>query len=384
MATHFADVRFDGLGTFSPSGTGIGYLRPDADDVDGGWTNELDGSVLFSSIDEAASANDSDYIKSSEDPVNDVCQVRLSNPSSLVTTPAKVRTRYKKSADSGALNLIVRLKQGATEIAEWQYSDISDTLTTSEESLTTPQFNSITDFNDLFLEFEATTSDPLQDLINGLTSDGIFAKLDRLWIFAQPTEGEALVDLVASATATAVNSPAFAANVGFTGDNATSYVNSNFNASTAGGNYARDSATLFLWCNTATGESNNGIAGLSTGDAFTYMDLRDGATSYFAINDSDWASFDFNASDTNCQAFYSMNRNGGTSSTAYKNGSSVQTSVNASAALPNSNFVFCFSTFLGFSPNQVCCAGFGGSLNATEQANLYTRLRTYMTAVGVP
>ena len=154
MAQQFADVRFDGVGAFSPSGAGIAYLRPDADDTDGGWTNELDGSVLFSSIDEAAPADDNDYIKSSTGPFPDVCKVRLSNPSSLVATPAKVRIRYKKSG-TDEINLVVQLKQGATEIAQWSYVNIPNTFTTAEEVLTTAQFNAITDFNDLFLEFQA-------------------------------------------------------------------------------------------------------------------------------------------------------------------------------------------------------------------------------------
>jgi hypothetical protein len=37
-----------------------------------------------------------------------------------------------------------------------------------------------------------------------------------------------------------------------------------------------------------------------------------------------------------------------------------------------------------YSARQCCCLGVGGSLNVTEQGNLYNRLRTYMTAVEVP
>jgi hypothetical protein len=389
MATQFADVSFNGLGAFSPSGIGIGYLRPDADDVDGGWTNELDGSVLFSSIDEAAPANDSDYIKSSENPGSDVCQVRLSNPSSLVTTPAKVRTRYKKSAASGTIYLTVRLKQGTTDIAEWSYSDISDTFTISEETLTDPQFNSITDFNDLFLEFEATTS-PLAALIAGLTADGIFAKLDRLWIFAQATEALALVDLVASATATAVNSPTFTANRGYAGNGSTSYVDSNYNPSTQGTHFQLNSASLSIWSNTSRGPNSVVVAtgaydGTSIADLWLYGDSG-GTTGVLLRLNRDTAGL--TKLNSTSQGFFTTNRSTSTASQAYYNGASLGSDATVSTAVPNNTMFICARHDVGagsqFSTDQICCAAIGGSLSSTDVLNFYNRLRTYMTAVGVP
>src|SRR3954468_15059146 len=71
------------------------YLRPDADSVDGGWTNELGGTSLFASIDETV-ASDTDYIQSSANPVADIAKISLSNPSSAVASPVKVRYRYQK------------------------------------------------------------------------------------------------------------------------------------------------------------------------------------------------------------------------------------------------------------------------------------------------
>jgi hypothetical protein len=376
MATQFADVRFNGLGAFSPSGAGIGYLRPDADDVDGGWTNELDGSVLFSSIDEAAPAIDSDYIKSSEDPVSDICQVRLSNPSSLVTTPAKVRTRYKKSAASGTIYLTVRLKQGATDIAEWSYSDISDTFTTSEETLTALQFNSITDFNDLFLEFEATTS-PLAALIAGLTADGIFAKLDRLWIFAQATEALALVDLVASATATAVNSPTFTANQGYTGNGTSSYVETNYNPGDGGTyKYLQNDAHFSDWDLTSSTADNTMCGNSANSASFQWFS----SALYPRLNDIGGANSPGTAVGHNL-----VTRSVSNLRTFYQSGASVGTDAAVTHAIQNRTFRVLGATEANvFSTHQLAAFSAGGGLTATEAANFYTRLRTYMTAVGVP
>jgi hypothetical protein len=129
------------------------FLRPDADSIDGGWTNELGGTELFASIDESV-ASDTDYIQSSINPVSDVAKISLSDPSTAVTTPVKIRYRYKKS-EAAATNLTVRLLQGAVEIAAWTHTDISASFVTTEQTLTAPQFASITNFNDLYIEFTA-------------------------------------------------------------------------------------------------------------------------------------------------------------------------------------------------------------------------------------
>lgn len=153
-ATLAAQAQFAGAGGLSAMPLYI-YLRPDGDALDGGWTNQMGGTILFPSIDEAAPPIDTDYIQSSAAPAADICRVSLDNPSGGVgSLPGKVRTRYK-NAGSGNNNLTVSLKQGSTVIASWTYSSIPSTFTTAEETLTAPQFASITDFSDLFLEYQA-------------------------------------------------------------------------------------------------------------------------------------------------------------------------------------------------------------------------------------
>lgn len=137
----------------APSTVVLLYLRPDADSIDGGWTNELGGTSLFASIDETV-ANDTDYIQSIANPSLDIAKISLSNPSTGVTSPVKLRYRYKKSADAPA-DLTVRLLQGSTEIAAWSHTGISASFVTTEQTLTAPQLAAISDFNDLYIEFTA-------------------------------------------------------------------------------------------------------------------------------------------------------------------------------------------------------------------------------------
>jgi hypothetical protein len=112
-----------GTGAAAAIGAEIIYLRPDGDTATDGWTDQAAGTTnIYQSIDEAV-LNDSDYVQS---------------PSAAGT-----------NAD-----LIVRLFEGSTEIAEWTHTDIPATFTDAVQTLTTPQFEAITNFADLFAEFD--------------------------------------------------------------------------------------------------------------------------------------------------------------------------------------------------------------------------------------
>ncbi len=132
------------------------YIRPDADDTDGTWTNESDsGSNLFASIDETV-ADDNDYIKSVHLPDHDICKIRLSDPSGMVMRPATVHYRFKKRGETTQqINLDVSLLQGSTEIASWSESDIGTAYVDGSQALSVDQFNAISDFTNLYLQFDA-------------------------------------------------------------------------------------------------------------------------------------------------------------------------------------------------------------------------------------
>ena len=101
--------------------------------------------------------DDATYIKSSLNPIHDVCKVKLSTSPTGVTQPVTVNYRYKAQG-VGLVNIIVSLVQGAsTVIASWEHDAIGGTFVTASQTLTDLQFASITDFNDLYLQFEATT-----------------------------------------------------------------------------------------------------------------------------------------------------------------------------------------------------------------------------------
>lgn len=146
-------VAFAGAGDFETI-SGIGFMIADADTSPGSWTNELNAaSPLFPSVDEAI-INDLDYIKSSATPINDAVKLNLSDPIGGAASPFSVLYRYRKSG-SLQIDLVVSLMEGVSTIASWTHTDIPDSYVQVEQTLTAPQFASISDPNNLSIQFSA-------------------------------------------------------------------------------------------------------------------------------------------------------------------------------------------------------------------------------------
>lgn len=140
------------------------YARPAGDTVVGNWTNELGGTTnIYQSIDETT-PNDSDYIQSPEDPVNEVYVFPLQaipDPNSSVNHELAIR--YKKNAAGGSLlDLTVQLRQGyvnessqGTLIKAWTYTNISADLVDVVETLSGAEADSITDYSALYVRYVA-------------------------------------------------------------------------------------------------------------------------------------------------------------------------------------------------------------------------------------
>ncbi len=112
---------------------------------------------MHTAIDESV-IDDADYIQSGLSPVSaDISEVKFSS----LTDPAissghVIRYRYQKDTTGGdTINLVVRLVQGTTVIASWTHNNI-DAVTTAEQTLSGGEADSITDYTDLRLRFEAT------------------------------------------------------------------------------------------------------------------------------------------------------------------------------------------------------------------------------------
>jgi hypothetical protein len=221
-----------------------------------------------------------------------------------------------------------------------------------------------------------TVSEGRQTIVNtliaGLKADGIWTKLDRLWLFAAENSPSALTDLVGLTLASETGTPTFTVDEGYTGS-AGNWVSSNF----AGSNLQQDSASLAAWSLSA-GQINGAMIGTDN----TYIIPRDLSDQSVFQSNTLSGGGGIGAS-TDGTGFWHMSRTASNLTTLYRNGSSHDTSVSTSTSWGAT--VICFFHEGGgfWWPGQTACGVIGDGLDSTESSNLYTRLQTYLTAVGL-
>ena len=148
------------------------YERPDADLIDGDWTDPYGNQSLFDKVDESSdspSDYDLEYIISGVDPSNDTALLRLSDQTG--STPASIRYRIKKQGTSGTIDIDVELRQGATVISRWTHLDVSTTYTTYTQPIDPAAFALISDPSDLRIAVNAVERWWLDDAMVDLDFD---------------------------------------------------------------------------------------------------------------------------------------------------------------------------------------------------------------------
>jgi hypothetical protein len=233
----------------------------------------------------------------------------------------------------------------------------------------------------------------INNLIAGGKADGWWAKLDRLWIFAGENEPSALTDMVALVLAVTNSSPSFTIDRGYTGvdSNTTVYIDTSTN-NTNVSKFGTNAGHISAWSNTNTTSSAGGgcICGIessvNTNETSIFPLYSDG-NAYFRINDATASTGIANA---NSLGHYLANRSGASASQGYINGNLVVSPNAAAGTIPNLTNITVlllddFSSGGGAgSACQITMHSLGGNLSGTDVTNFYNRLRTYMTAVGVP
>jgi len=122
------------------------FARPDGDQAIGSWTDDGGGTTnIYQSIDETV-ASDSDFIQSETNPAsNSLYEATLSNVTDpAVSTGHIVRYRYRKDNADQTINIVVRLKQGASTIASATHSNISTSFTAGTFTLSGAEADNIT------------------------------------------------------------------------------------------------------------------------------------------------------------------------------------------------------------------------------------------------
>lgn len=230
-----------------------------------------------------------------------------------------------------------------------------------------------------------TQAKRVSQLVKALKTSGVWSALDRLWLFAAENPTQALLDVKARATATAVNSPAFTGGRGYKGSHLSAYINSNFNPTTASGpNYTRNSCCYGCWVETPESAPSVGYR-IMGNDETNYGEFAVGASTY-SITIQSPAGFGTTIPSTSIGSI-TATRPGANNFRAFLNGIFDSNANAASTVVPNSNFYILAANNNGTpyqqSDTRLAAAWIGGGLTDSQVAALHAALRQYMTAQGV-
>jgi len=221
----------------------------------------------------------------------------------------------------------------------------------------------------------------INDAVVALMDAGVWSKLDVLYMFAAADSQAAKINWKDPGTfdATAVNSPTFTADAGFTGNGTNSYVDTNFNPVSASGQMAAADAHIMAFLTTTPADVKVFVG--FTADYKTFIAPNVGGTNtQYAITDN--AQGGINIANAIAATQYTATRTASNACNLYKGGSSINaTSTAVTASLTNSNMSICRGPAGDFSSARVSAASAGAALTAGEVSDYYDAMLAYMEAV---
>lgn len=215
---------------------------------------------------------------------------------------------------------------------------------------------------------------------------GIWARLDALWFMAAASSQAAGLNWLSSSfTLTAVSSPTFTTDRGYTGDGVAAYLDTGFTPSTAGGKYTQNDMVAGVFARSA-GTTGIWLGGQATSST-QWTQIQDiGADIGYRVNAGTAAT----ATGAKTAGLGAAQRTSSTAVAYYKDGASISTGSVASDGVPDRPiFLLCRNRASGPSPDpanftnaQLSVGFFGGALTAAQHAAFNTIVTSYLTGVG--
>lgn len=224
---------------------------------------------------------------------------------------------------------------------------------------------------------------PRKNLIDAcivsLKNAGIWTILDSLQVYAAADSQAARVDWVLpSRVATIATPPTFTTDRGFTSNGTTQFLDTGY---TPGTQYTQNSATVSIWSRTSAqmGTLENITGAHTAGSRLVAFYLRNASDSLnMRLNESTGTAI----ANTDGSGMFTGSRTGASAGQIYRNGSSLGVaSLPASSGIPANAFTVCKANTT-FSTREAAMFAAGGGMNATQAADFYTAMQTYMTGVG--
>ena len=228
-------------------------------------------------------------------------------------------------------------------------------------------------------------------LVVDLKTDGIWSKLDTFGVFATDGSSDfALIDWKRLSDYTAINSPTFTINQGFTGNGTSSYIDTNFQPIN-GTNYAQNSAHFMVYCYANDSASTYyGGALDTTPSVIRSLNFggRDGSNRFstVAINStsSDVTATNSVVDDT---GFNLITRTNSTTVKAYKDNTLINTFTNSSSltSYQLARNIFLLARNLNgaansFATRKLSIIGIGNDVDLLSN-NYYTIVDNYYNAL---
>ena len=221
----------------------------------------------------------------------------------------------------------------------------------------------------------------IANLIDGLVSDGVWAKLDALYVLAQQNATDAALNLVSTSYTLTPSTATFTTYKGYSNFPSTGGVNTGFiPASAPSPNYVLLSASAGVW---VYEQDTNGGVQIGS-DLNSYLEIASnfnlGGTFACDVNTTSVSvptpgSTGLFTGDTAAATIVHPYWNGVDQGAHTGTGSNIPGSSVRIGGVPTAGW---------YNAKNLSAAFIGASLGSAGQLALYNRLRTYMTAVGVP
>ncbi|MCK1430919.1 SGNH/GDSL hydrolase family protein [Bradyrhizobium sp. 87] len=230
----------------------------------------------------------------------------------------------------------------------------------------------------------------IDQTVRRLVNAGIWTKLSALWVLAAHASAPSLINWVAPGTnnLTAVNSPAFTADLGYKGNGSSSYLNPGFTAAPAP--YSQDSACEFAWIYQPSPATYAGEYYFGSFRSFIRQGSSGGGGVDFALTGG--ASDQTYGNASYLYPFVAFSRVSSAGISGYGSNTDgswgkQSTVANVSAGTTPSDFKVLAQgqtagAVGGYSTAGLSIVGFGGGLTDADAANLQQAMLYYMQNVA--
>jgi hypothetical protein len=212
-------------------------------------------------------------------------------------------------------------------------------------------------------------------LVLDLKDGGIWSKLDTFANFATDGDSDfALIDWIRLSQYTAVNSPTFTTNQGFTGNGTSSYIDMNYNPSTQAVNLSLNNNSIGVFQ-----DINNAPLGVMISVVnVRFLELiNDNANSRIITYNMSTGGDLPSVGATSQNGLFTASRSASTTYSIYKDATLIASPLRNSVAIPNANMRFLARTTNSVYGQGRIGMGFAGaSLTATEVTDLQTAFKT--------